>query len=357
MKTYRLVILITLVLLVLAACNRGGKPAPAVKDEAQPVMVEELSLRSLNDYVVVSGKLEGITNVTMSAESSGRVLQLYKRLGDRVARGERIGRLDNDVSQIRVEQAQAALESAQASFDNARRNLNYAEESKRRNLISEAEYNTALSAFTGARAGVDGARAGLEQARSGLSGSFLTAPEAGTISMLNVNLGQFVAAGQPVATITNGSSLILKTGVGESQIAKLRVGQTAVITATGSNESYQGRVRGFGISPATGSSNYPVEIEILNPRNLMPGMVVTAKIQSQTFNNLLYTDITNVVREYDKNYLYVIDADNKAMKRPVSLGSVIGEYVVILSGAEVGEKIVTSGAENLEEGSLVQIRD
>lgn len=356
MKYSKLILLSLLILLAVSACNRGGKPGPKANDSAQPVMVEELELRSLSDFITVSGKLEGITNIVMSAESAGRVLQLYKRLGDRVAQGERIGRLDNEVSQIRVEQAQAALASAQASFDNAQRNLNYAEESRRRNLISEAEYNTSLSAFTGARAGVEGARAGLEQARSGLSGSYLTAPESGIISNLNVAVGQFLAAGQPVATITNASSLILKTGVGESQIGKLRVGQTAVITVVGASGEHQGRVRGFGISPLQGSSNYPLEIEIASPRTLMPGMVVSAKILTNTFSNLLYTDITNIVREYDKNYLYVITAENKAEKRPVTLGNVIGEFVVIASGAEPGEKIVTSGAENLEEGSLVEIR-
>ena len=56
------------------------------------------------------------------------------------------------------------------------------------------------------------------------------------------------------------------------------------------------------------------------------------------------------------NYAYVIDQQNKAEKREVVLGQVIGEYVVITSGLEVGDKIVTSGAENLEEGSLVEIR-
>ena len=356
MKSSKLILLSLMILILVSACNRGGKPGPKAANTTQPVMVEELELRSLSDFITVSGKLEGITNIVMSAESAGRVLQLYKRLGDRVAQGERIGRLDNEVSQIRVEQAQAALASAQASFDNAQRNLNYAEQSRQRNLISEAEYNTALSAFTGARAGLEGARAGLEQARSGLSGSYLTAPESGTISNLNVAVGQFLAAGQPVATITNASRLILKTGVGESQIAKLRVGQTAVISMVGSSEQYQGRIRGFGISPLQGSSNYPLEIEISSPRNLMPGMVVSARILTDTYNNLLYTDITNVVREYDKTYIYVVTPETKAEKRPVTLGNVIGEFVVIANGAEPGERIVTSGAENLEEGSLVEIR-
>ncbi|HRY84343.1 MAG TPA: efflux RND transporter periplasmic adaptor subunit, partial [Candidatus Cloacimonadota bacterium] len=202
---YKLIFLLSLVL-VLNAC-KGGKPAAAMpKDEAQPVTVEELSLRPLDDFITVSGKLEGISNVTMSSEASGRIIQLYKKLGDYVKQGERIGRLDNDAYQYRYDQSEAALASAQSAFDNAQKNLNYAEESLKRGLISQAEYNTALSAFKGAKAALDGARAGLETSRSSVAASYLTAPASGVISNLNVNKGQFVAAGAPVATITDASS-------------------------------------------------------------------------------------------------------------------------------------------------------
>ncbi len=353
----KLILLIPIVLIMITACNRGGKAPAKPTDEAQPVMVETLALQDLDEYITVSGKLEGITDITMSSEASGRVLQLYKRLGDRVSRGERIGRLDNEVSQIRLQQAESALASAQASFDNAQRNLNYAEESRRRNLISEAEYNTALSAFTGARAGLEGARAGVEQARSGLSGSYLTAPESGTISNLNVMVGQFVAAGQPVASITDASTLILKTGLGESQIGKIRNGQIVEISYPGLSEKLQGRVRGFGIRPLATGSTYPLEIELSNSRGLLPGMVVSGRILSKRHNDLLYTSITNLSKEFDRDYLFVVGADNKVQKREVQLGDVIGEYVVILSGVEIGERIVTSGSENLEEGSLVEIKN
>lgn len=352
---YKLIFLLSLVL-VLNAC-KGGKPAAAMpKDEAQPVTVEELSLRPLDDFITVSGKLEGISNVTMSSEASGRIIQLYKKLGDYVKQGERIGRLDNDAYQYRYDQSEAALASAQSAFDNAQKNLNYAEESLKRGLISQAEYNTALSAFKGAKAALDGTRAGLETSRSSVAASYLTAPASGVISNLNVNKGQFVAAGAPVATITDASTLIIKTGVGESQIGKLKQGQTARISYPGKAEALSGRVRGFGISPLAGGATYPLEIEVFASKSLLPGMVVTAKILTDSYTDLLYTALTNLTREYDKNYLWVIENGKKANKREVTIGQIIGEYVLLESGVAAGEQIVTSGSENLEEGSLVEIR-
>ncbi len=351
-----LIFALTIAITLFAACGKGRGPAPKAKEDIQPVTVEELTLRPLDDFITVSGKLEGITNVTMSSEASGRILQLYKKLGDRVNRGERIGRIDNDVYQYRLEQAEAAIASAQSGFDTAQRNLNYAEESLKKNLISQLEYNSALAAFKAAKAALDGAKAGLETARSQVSGSYFTAPESGTISNLNIATGQYINAGAPVATITDASRLLIKTGVGESQISKLRKGQKAEIAYPGLADPIAGSVRGFGISPLPGSANYPVEIEVANPSSLLPGMVVTAKVVTDHYSDLLYSSLTYFTREFGKTYAFVIDSDNKARKQEVSLGRIIGEYVLIESGLDIGDRIVTSGAENLEEGSRVEIR-
>ena len=348
---------LTAMILLLAGCGRGRGPAAEPVEEIQPVTVEELTLRELDDYINVSGRLEGITNITMSSETSGRILEVYKKLGDRVNRGERIGKVENDVYQYRLDQAEAALASAQASMDTAQRNLNFAEESLKTNLISQAEYNSALTAFKGAKAAYDGAKAGLEAARTGVSGSFFTAPEAGTITNLNISKGQFIMAGAPVATITDASQLLIKTGVSESQIAKLKRGQTVEISYPDLDTPFKGRVRGFGISPLAGSATYPVEIELANTRSLLPGMVVSAKILTNRYTDLLYTSITHFSNEFGSYYAYVIDSENKAHRRKVELGRMIGENALIASGLEVGDLIVTSGAENLEEGRSVEIRN
>lgn len=352
----RYLIIAAALLLALTACNRGKGSAPVIADEKQPVVVEELTLRELDEFITVSGKLEGLTQITMSSEASGRVLEVYKKLGDYVNQGERLGRIDNAVYKLRLDQAEAALASAQAAFDTAERNLNYATESLGRNLISQVEFNAAQTAFKAAQAGLDGARAGVESARAGVDGSYFSAPEDGLISNLNISPGQFIVAGAPVATLTNASRLIVKTGVGESQISKIKKGQRAELFYPGLEGQVFGFVRGYGISPLPNSATYPLEIEVDTPRSLLPGMVVTAKILTQRYNDLLYSSLTHFTNEFGKNYAFVIDTGNKARKQAVTLGRIIGEYALIESGLQVGDRIVTSGAENLEDGSSVEIR-
>ena len=352
----RIILIVITALLLLSACGKKGSKAPMPKEkDSQAVMVQELAPGTLEDFVSISGKLEGITDITMSSETSGRILQLYKRLGDRVAKGERIGMVENDIMQIRVEQAEAALASAETSMDNARRNLSYAESSKAKNLISEVEYNTAVAAFKGAKAAYDGAKAAMEAARLAMTNSYLVAPEAGTISNLLVASGQYINPGQAIAKITDAKSLILKTGVGESQIAKLKKGLAAQITYIGSKQVFSGRIRGFGSSPITNTANYAVEIEVPGNGVLMPGMVVSARILTDRYTNLIYTSIANISKEFGKDYVFIVQND-KAIKREVNLGRIIGENVELLSGVAEGDLLVTTGAENLEDGTAVNIR-
>jgi membrane fusion protein (multidrug efflux system) len=330
--------------LLLTACNKAkpGDEKKNMRDDKQPVMVETLSLRTLDEYITVSGKLEAGIDITMASETSGRILKLYKKLGDRVTQGERIGMVDNEVYRIRKEQAEAALENAQLNLTTSERLL-------ANKTISQVEYNNALSAY-------QGAKAGFESASQAYDNSYLTAPEAGFISNLMVSVGQYVNYGTPIAYITDDKILLIKTGVGESQIGKIKQGQPADIFAPGKDKPVKGFIKGFGIRPIATSANYPVEIQLNNTMGLMPGMVVTAKILSGRYKDKLYTSINNIIKEYDRNYVFVVNKDGIAVRKEIQLGSIVGESVLILSGVEVGEKIVVSGMENLEDNTPVQIR-
>jgi RND family efflux transporter MFP subunit len=361
MRRYRIIyllIILSIALATLSACKKGKAAADNKPngDDKQTVMVEALQPRSLSEYITVSGKLEGSTDVTMVSETGGRLINLYKKLGDRIAKGEKIGMVDNEVYRIRLEQAEAAELAAQSGFDTARLNLTTSENLFKNRSISQVEYNSALSAFKGAKAGLDGAKAGVESARNAYNNSFLIAPEAGVISNLMVSAGQYLNPGTPVAYITDNKALVIKTGVGESQIGKIRQGQSVDVFAPGKTAPVKATIKGFGIRPLPTSANYPVEIQLSGNNGLMPGMVVSAKILSGTYQNQIYTSINNIVKEFDRSYVFVIDKENKAIRKEIQTGRIIGENVLIISGVSVGEQIVTSGMENLEDGTAVTIR-
>ncbi len=359
MKIQKLIIVILtagFVLTGLASCGRKQVRSMRSTGEKQVVMVEELKLSDLNEYITVSGKLEGSNDVLMVSETTGRILKLYKKLGDRIAKGERIGSTDNDVYRIQLDQAEAAKLAAESSFENARLNLAASENLYQKTSISAAEYNAAKAAFKAAKAGLDGATAGWEAARRNYNNSFLVSPADGVIAKLMALEGQYITYGSQIAYIANNSSLVIKTGVGESQISKLKQGQSAEISVNGAAQSTRGIISGVGLRPLPGAANYSLEIRILDSRGLQPGMVATARILSGTVKNQLFTSINNIFKEYDRYYVYTVNNANQAVRKEIKTGKVIGENVVILSGLSAGEKIVTTGAENLEDGISVEIR-
>ena len=85
-------------------------------------------------------------------------------------------------------------------------------------------------------------------------------------------------------------------------------------------------------------------------------MVIEARIQSKVFKDVIYTSMNNIIQEYDNYFAFVIIRENIAERRKVTLGEKVGENVIITSGINIDEKLVIEGVENLEDGSVVDIR-
>ena len=156
--------------------------------------------------------------------------------------------------------------------------------------------------------------------------------------------------------MTNSEKLIINTGVGETDIMYLREGQPVKLNYRDKVKK-AGKIVGIGIKKKDNTATYPIKIELDNSDGqLYPGMIVTCKIYTQTYNNIFYTSEDNLVRELDQTHLYIVTKDNKAKKVTVTTGEVIGENVIIKSGIERGIYIVTDGIENLSDGTQVEIK-
>ncbi len=164
-----------------------------------------------------------------------------------------------------------------------------------------------------------------------------------------------VSMGMKVAGIVNSNKLIIRTGIGESDISFVKKGNDVTINYYGKN--YQGKITGVGIRPVTGGNNYPIEITLNNPNlELFPGMIVEAKIYSYTFENVLYTSIENLREKYDKQFVYVINKKNRAELRIIELGEKIANNVIIKTGLQKGDKLVIDGIDSISDGTLVEIK-
>lgn len=353
----KLIIILSLSLLILSGCaKKTNKNQNNIKKNEQQIVTvisQEVQLQDLQEFIEVTGKLEGNTDIVMTSETSGKIVRLSKRLGDWVSAGQEIGRVDNEAVKNRYDQAKSALSSAETSKETAELNMTTSENLYKANNISLVEYKQAKIALKGAEANLDGARANMEASRQALNNSRLIAPVSGYITDFPLKVGQYLSTGAQVCTIVDSKVLIIKTGVGESDIKKLKKGQSVAINYPDYPETFKGIINGVGIKPLAGTATYPIEIQLSNPSNkLLPGMVITAKILSNTYHNVIYTTYNNVRNVYDKNYVFVVN-NNTAERREVELGVSVNEKVVIKSGLKAGERLVVEGSDNLEDGTKV----
>jgi len=347
-----------LAFLLLAACH--GKGGPQKEESAAtvvPVIIQETQPRDLHQYVSITGTLEGITDITMSSETSGRVVELYKKLGDWVDAGQAIGRVEGESRRIQADQAQAALLAAEAGLEAAQRSWTASEELYARKTISEAEYSQAKSAFKQAQAACNGAQANLDEANKALEHSRFVAPVSGYITSLSLEVGQTVSSGAQVCVLVNPRKLLIKTGVGESAIAGLHVGEKVAISHPSLSAPAEGRITGIGIKPLAGTANYPIEIPLDNPgEKLMPGMVVEGSIESQAIKDVIYVPRDAILEEMTGTFVFVVRPGDTAEHRAVTLGRQIDDQVIVKEGLNPGDKLVVEGMDNLQEGTSVTIR-
>jgi len=359
----KIILSLIVVMLILSACSKdepaedkSNKRSKQQQDKAISVMVEKVIPKNLEEYINFTGKLEGITDITLSSQTHGEVVEIYKKLGDWVKKGESIGNIDNTGHKNQLEQAKASLLAAEATLDVAEMQMQASEKLYKDQNISEAEYIQATSSFKSAKAGFNGAKAILENAQLNFDNSRFTAPVSGYIAEMNLEVGQAIAAGMQVCTIVDSRKLVIKTGIGESGIIYVKKGQQVEIFHDSHPDTYIGTITGVGIKPVNGATNYPVEIIMDNPEcKLFAGMVIEGRIRSNIHENVVFTSLNNIVQEYDQKYVFLIE-DNIARQRKITIGKKVGENVIITSGIEKGELLVIEGMENLEEGSSVEIR-
>jgi len=343
---------------LIVGCSKGNS-APvdmSKQDKQEPVVKTEIvQERDLQLFAQVTGRLEGVVDMLLYSEVSGKVDKVNVTLGKFVNKGDEIAAVNIADYKIALMQANADLTAAEAGYEAAKIKLEASGKLYDKEKVSKYEYTNDKSALKKSEGLLEGAKANVEKAKRNYDNSRFVAPVSGYIAQLNIKTGQLIASGQPVCAIVNNDKLILKAGVGENDIMNIQKNNTVEVKHINSGIVQTGKVTGIGIKSDTGGT-YPVEIEIANSnKKLLPGMIVEGKIEAVKLSRQVYTDFDNILEEFGKYYMFVVNEQNIAMKRKIEPGERISGKVMIKSGINIGEKFVVSGVDNLSNGVKVKI--
>ncbi len=377
------------------------------RDKSVEVRIETVQARDLVATVTASGQIQPKTAVDISADITGRIIEIPVQEGDIVRRGDLLVRIDPSQYEAAVANARARLASAEATALQSRANRDQARrawdrskalKSQDPNLISDEQLEQAETSFQVAEAvavssdhQVEQGRAGLQEALEQLAKTVLRAPMAGEITRLAVEVGEVAVPGTfsretaLLMTVSDLSIIQVNVRVDETDVVRLHLGDSTDITIDAfPDTTFSGRVTKIAKSSARGMSaatttnqavDYDVEVTLDNPpESVRPDLSATAKIVTATRDAALSIPIIALtVREHTPLSTETAPQDTTTKKkevegvfvilngaaqfRPVRVGIAGEEYFEVVEGLAEGDSIVAGPYQtirDLKEGAKVK---
>lgn len=431
-------IVLGILLLLFLVAKVAGKG-----DKTEKVSVEKAAKRTIVESVNASGKVYPEVEVKISPDISGEITELNVEEGDSVKKGQVLARiyadiyaLQRDEAASRVNQSSATVDNSNAALDALKASLEQAQQNFDRNkklfedkVISKSEleqyettlrsaqanYNAAQQNIRSLKANVQASQVGLSKANKDLSRTTLTAPMDGVVSSLQVKKGERVAGnsfnvGTEMMTVADMSVIEVRVDVGENDIVKINIGDSADVEVDAyNNRKFKGVVTKIassvksttGISTSNDVTNYEVRIRLDKTSYLdlagktfpfRPGMNASADIKTKRVDNVLAVPINSVnarVKGSDKSMderkkedkvnkdedagdnqadeysneleevVFVLQKDQTVKKVVVKSGIQDINYIEILSGLQPGDEVITGPytaiSKNLKSGMKVKV--
>ncbi len=330
---------------------KAAAPAPALST----VTVISAARTPINRVVTATGSLAARREMPVGAVGEGGlVTRVLVEPGDWVRAGQVLATIERSVQAAQNSASAAQISVAEANARIAQSELERAQALVSRGFISKADVDRKQATRDAAAAQVNVARAQLRQSTA-LSGRLdIRAPAAGLVLTRTVEAGQVVGAGTGVLfRIARGGEIEMKALLAESDIAQLKTGDRADVTPVGSKQSFAGQV--WQIAPVIDPQSRQGTARIALPYNtaLRPGGFATASLSFGTIDAPLLPD-SAVLSSDTGSYVYIIDKDNKVVKRPVTVADVSEAGVAIGAGLDGSEHVVASAAAFLNPGQKVQ---
>lgn len=348
MSKKKLIIIISIVAVLLIVLI-GGKKAGwfGKQGNFKEVEVKKVELVDIIETVSATGKIQPEIEVKLSSEVSGEIIELPIVEGQQVKKGDLLVRVNPDIYQSNLNRSQATLQNVKAGLEQAEATLREAKASYDRNknlfekgVISKADWDKAVAAYETAQASrnsayysVQSAGASVKEATDNLNRTTIYAPMSGTISLLNVEIGERVVgtqqmAGTEILRVANLSNMEVEVDVNENDIVKLEIGDSTIVEVDAYlKKEFKGIVTEIansaaGALTADQVTNFKVKVRILEEsyQDLLegkpefyspfrPGMTATVDVITDKREKTVAVPISAIV----------IKTDTSSTKKPMAI--------------------------------------
>ncbi|WP_299397821.1 efflux RND transporter periplasmic adaptor subunit [uncultured Gelidibacter sp.] len=425
MSKKKVIIIISAVILLILVLIFGKKAGWfGATGNFKEVEIQKVTLMDIVEKVSATGKIQPEVEVKISSEVSGEIIDLPFKEGQQVKKGDLLVRVNPDLIQSAVNRSQATyqnikagLEQAEASLREAKSNYDRNKQLFEKGIISKSEWDKAVSGYEIAKASrqsayynVQSAGASVNEARDNLNRTTIYAPMSGTISKLDVELGERVVgtqqmAGTEILRVANLNNMEVEIDVNENDIVKVQIGDSTIVEVDAYlKKQFKGVVTAIansaaGALTADQVTNFKVKVRILeesyqdliegkgeNYSPFRPGMTATVDIITKRRKNVVSVPISAIVIKSDTSSVKKIVAkkedeetgtekidsgekfecvfvkvNDEARLRVVKTGIQDDANIEILSGLKENDVIITGPynvvSKILNPGDKIEVKD
>jgi RND family efflux transporter MFP subunit len=369
MKTRTLVVTAVGAALSFAGCSKqeiaAERPKPV---EVAVVKVYEgtkstrySAVLKANEQVDLSFRVNGYVQSVAQTRGADNRFRLIDD-GDRITRGATLARLHDADYQARLAQAQASFDEAQtlltkAKFDHERSVRLFESQS-----ITKPEYDAAVANLEASTARLESARGRLHESRVTVADTVIRAPFSGVVLKRSVAPGSLASPGAPAVVVADTSLMRAVFGVSDTFLSRVSLGRELALEADAfPGMDLRGKVTRISAAADPSSRVFEVEVALPNPRNeLKVGMIASLAIaEARGDKDALVVPISALVSSTRPNQyaVYVVTEKNGhavVKLNEIEVGAVYGNQIVVRSGLNLGDRIVSTGPGLLDDGEAVE---
>jgi membrane fusion protein (multidrug efflux system) len=325
----------------------GSKTADNTAANTKTKVVQALTLEEspFRTWVEVQGTVDARQSIEVTAEGMGVVRNIKVKEGQKVTKGQILAELDQTVLLQSIEEIKGQLDFAKQLYTK-QSNL------WKQNIGSEVQYLNAKNQKESLERRLSTIESQLDMTR-------IKAPVSGTVDQVYLKLGQSTAMGMPAVRVVNFNDLRVITDLSESYVSRVREGATVDLEFKDLNLSAQGRIAYVARSISALNRTFRAEVPLNNREGLYrPNMIVGMKINDYSTNKAIKIPVNLLQNSDEGTFVMVVRGEGtslKASRVSVTPGRSNGIETEILQGLQAGDRIITTGYNDLNDGQAITL--